>query len=141
MSKIGPKAESLQKLRFNSQNSTINGSKNPEKKRDFRLASTGPKEDNVADFIKKNRIKIEDMKKANTKLRDEIETEKKIAEKNNKATSDRILELQKMGVMYAKKIEHESKNLVSFRIGPKNLMENLAYKIVFFWKRSPNYPG
>lgn len=128
MSKIGPKAESLQKLRYNSQNSTINGSKNPEKKKDFRLASTGPREDNVADFIKKNRIKIEDMKKANTKLRDEIETEKKIAEKNNKATSDRILELQKMGVMYAKKIEHESKNLVSFTYGFGIFLRDLIYK-------------
>jgi hypothetical protein len=64
-----------------------------DKKKDFRLASNAQKDDNIADFIKKNRMKIEEMKKANSRLRDEIDTEKKIAEKNNKVTSDKILEL------------------------------------------------
>ena len=53
------------------------------------------------------------MKVANNLLRDEIDTEKKIAERNNKKTEETILNLQKQGIMYAKKIEHESMELVT----------------------------
>lgn len=53
------------------------------------------------------------MKASNSILKDEIETEKKICLKNNKQTKDRILELQKEGILYARKIEEESKRLVT----------------------------
>ena len=52
------------------------------------------------------------MKMSNNLLRNEISTEKKIAEKNNRITESKILDLKKQGIQYAKKIEHESMQLV-----------------------------
>ncbi len=93
MSKNVQELGSLQKLRSNSHASNVSTSKHTGKDKGFRVASNKQKDENIADFIKKNRMKIEEMKKANSRLRDEIDTEKKIAEKNNKVTSDKIEEL------------------------------------------------
>ena len=72
------------------------------------------------------------MQATNNILKDEIETEKKICSKNNRITKDRILELQKEGIQYSRKIEEESKRLVTHLLTQselRSIIENYEVKI------------
>ena len=77
----------------------------------FRLRNARPqrKEEEVADTLKQNRSRIEEMRNSNNVLREELETERRLAEKNTKLTEETIIKLQKEGVYYAQRVTEELK--------------------------------
>ena len=63
--------------------------------------------DETSDLIKLNRSKIEDIRKSNAVLKEELENEKKVCDRNSRQAEDAILKLQKEGVYYSQRINEE----------------------------------
>ena len=88
----------------------------------------------TADIIKENMAKIEDMRKSNLVLKEELEHEKKVADRNNKQAEQNIMKLRDDGAKLALKISEElkKKDLISRQISEcqqqieknRNLLKN-----------------
>jgi hypothetical protein len=76
-----------------------------------RNSSQGQKSqiENTSDLIKFNRSKIENLKKSNNVLKEEIFREQRFADTNAKQAEQQILKLQKEGIEISKKIEAEAR--------------------------------
>jgi hypothetical protein len=76
-----------------------------------RNSSQGQKSqiENTSDLIKFNRSKIENLKKSNNVLKEEIFREQRFADTNAKQAEQQILRLQKEGIEISKKIEVEAR--------------------------------
>lgn len=88
----------------------------------------------TADIIKENMAKIDDMRKSNLVLKEELEHEKKVADRNNRQSEHNILKLRDEGAKLALKISEElkKKELISRQISEcqlqieknRNLLKN-----------------
>lgn len=63
--------------------------------------------EDTAEVIKSNTKKIEEMKRSNLLLQEELEHERKICERSNKKAEIALMELQQAGSKYAQKISEE----------------------------------
>lgn len=63
--------------------------------------------EDTSELIKDNKSRIEEMKKSNAVLREELDNERKVSERNSRQAEEAILKLQKEGVYYSQRINEE----------------------------------